>query len=183
MTPEGPIHSSNSRRFMSVMGGNRGRLHSRRGPDDRGGCGFGDIGSAIGAANAAAAVPTTGFLAAAADEVSVQIAAVFGAHAQGYQALGAQAAAFHDAFGPHLGRGRGVLRGRRSRQRIAAAGHRGRRTRGDQRAHPGVIRAAADRDGTNGGGGLLIGGGGAGSAGADGTAGSAGFAGLAGTPG
>jgi hypothetical protein len=57
-----------------------------------------DIGSAIGAANAAAVVPTTGMLAAAADEVSVQIAAVFGAHAQGYQALSAQAAAFHDAF-------------------------------------------------------------------------------------
>ena len=37
-------------------------------------------------------------LAAAADEVSVQIAAVFAAHAQGYQTLSAQAATFHDQF-------------------------------------------------------------------------------------
>src|ERR1700730_6700399 len=56
------------------------------------------IGSAIGAAHAAAAVPTTGLLAAAADEGSVQIAAVFAAHAEGYQALSAQAATFHDQF-------------------------------------------------------------------------------------
>src|SRR5436305_482145 len=56
------------------------------------------IGSAVGAANAAAAVPTSGLLAAATDEVSVQIAAVFDAHAQAYQALSAQAATFHDEF-------------------------------------------------------------------------------------
>ena len=56
------------------------------------------IGSLLSAANAAAAGPTTGVLVAAADEVSAQIAALFGAHAQGYQALGAQAAAFHDQF-------------------------------------------------------------------------------------
>jgi hypothetical protein len=37
-------------------------------------------------------------LAAAADAVSVQIVAVFGAHAHRYQALGAQAAALHDEF-------------------------------------------------------------------------------------
>jgi hypothetical protein len=56
------------------------------------------IGSSLSAANTAAAAPTTGVLVAAADEVSAQIAAIFGAHAQGYQALGAQAAAFHDQF-------------------------------------------------------------------------------------
>ncbi|WP_459797664.1 PE family protein, partial [Mycobacterium riyadhense] len=56
------------------------------------------IGSTIGAANAAAAAPTTTVLAAAEDEVSVAIAALFGCYAQGYQALGAQAASFHDRF-------------------------------------------------------------------------------------
>ena len=41
---------------------------------------------------------TTGVLAAAEDEVSAAIAAVFSAHGQGFQALGAQAAAFHAQF-------------------------------------------------------------------------------------
>src|SRR6516162_9907519 len=57
-----------------------------------------NIGSALTAAKAAAAAPTTGVLAAAEDEVSAAIAAVFSAHGQGFQALGAQAAAFHDQF-------------------------------------------------------------------------------------
>ncbi|AIH39019.1 hypothetical protein IQ42_08560 [Mycobacterium tuberculosis] len=52
------------------------------------------IRSTIRAANAAAAVPTTGALAPAADEVSAGIAALFGAQAQSYQAVSAQAAAF-----------------------------------------------------------------------------------------
>jgi hypothetical protein len=56
------------------------------------------IGSALSAANAAAAAPTTEILAAAADEVSTQIAALFGAYGDGFRALGAQAAAFHDTF-------------------------------------------------------------------------------------
>ncbi|WP_264035129.1 PE family protein, partial [Mycobacterium lacus] len=56
------------------------------------------IGSTISAANAAAAFPTTAVLAAGADEVSTTIAALFGAHAQAYQALSAQAAAFHNQF-------------------------------------------------------------------------------------
>jgi PE family len=56
------------------------------------------IGSAIGEANAAALAPTTGVLAAGADEVSAAIAALFGAHGQAYQALSAQAAAFHQQF-------------------------------------------------------------------------------------
>ncbi len=56
------------------------------------------IGSVLSAANAAAAGPTTALLAAAEDEVSAAIAAVFGSHAQEYQALSARAAAFHQQF-------------------------------------------------------------------------------------
>lgn len=57
-----------------------------------------NLGSALGSANAAALGPTSGVLAAGADEVSAGIAALFGAHAQAYQALSAQAALFHDQF-------------------------------------------------------------------------------------
>ncbi|WP_156747813.1 PE family protein, partial [Mycobacterium sp. E3198] len=53
------------------------------------------IGSAISAAQAAAAAPTTGVLAAAGDEVSRAVAAVFSGYAAAYQALGAQAASLH----------------------------------------------------------------------------------------
>ncbi|MCV7098844.1 PE family protein, partial [Mycobacterium palustre] len=53
------------------------------------------VASAITAAHAAAAGPTTGVLAAAGDEVSAAIAALFSQHASNYQTLGAQAAAFH----------------------------------------------------------------------------------------
>ena len=56
------------------------------------------IGSTINAANAAAAFPTLAVLPAGADEVSASIAALFGAHANAYQALSAQAAAFHSQF-------------------------------------------------------------------------------------
>ncbi len=56
------------------------------------------IGSAISAANAAWAAPTTAVLPAAADEVSAAIAALFSGHAQGYQALGVRAATFHAQF-------------------------------------------------------------------------------------
>src|ERR1700757_4426850 len=57
-----------------------------------------NIGSTLSAAHAAAAAPTTGLLAAAEDEVSAAIAAVFSAHGQVFQARGAQAAAFHSQF-------------------------------------------------------------------------------------
>jgi hypothetical protein len=57
-----------------------------------------NIGSTLTAAKAAAAAPTTGILAAAEDEVSAAIAALFSAHGRGFQALGAQAAAFHEQF-------------------------------------------------------------------------------------
>ncbi|WP_204808672.1 PE family protein [Mycobacterium riyadhense] len=54
------------------------------------------IGSAISTANAAAAIPTSGVLAPGADAVSAGIAALFGAHAQAYQVLSAQAVTVHD---------------------------------------------------------------------------------------
>ncbi len=66
------------------------------------------IGSAISAANAAAAAPTTAVLAAGADEVSAAIAALFSGHAQAYQALSAQAAAFHQQFVQTLAGGAGA---------------------------------------------------------------------------
>ncbi|WP_204080390.1 PE family protein [Mycobacterium riyadhense] len=56
------------------------------------------IGSNIGAANAAASLPTTGVLASAADAVSTQVAALLSAHGQGYQQISAQLSAFHDQF-------------------------------------------------------------------------------------
>ncbi|ORW32527.1 hypothetical protein AWB91_11330 [Mycobacterium paraense] len=56
------------------------------------------IGSTLEVAHAAAAAPTTGIVAAADDEVSAAIAAVFSAQGKAFQALGAQAAAFHAQF-------------------------------------------------------------------------------------
>jgi len=56
------------------------------------------IGSVISAANGTAAASTTEVAAAGADEVSAQIAALFGAHSRAYQAVSAQTAAFHDRF-------------------------------------------------------------------------------------
>lgn len=56
---------------------------------------LGTVGSAISQANAAAAASTTRVVAAAQDEVSTAIAALFGSHGQEFQALSAEAAAFH----------------------------------------------------------------------------------------
>jgi hypothetical protein len=56
------------------------------------------IGSTLGAANAAAAAPTTGVLAAAADEVSAAIATMLSQYGLSYQALSEQAAAFNAQF-------------------------------------------------------------------------------------
>jgi hypothetical protein len=61
------------------------------------------IGSMMSAQNAAAAAPTTGVIPAAADEVSALTAAQFVAHAQMYQAVGAQASAIHEMFVNTLG--------------------------------------------------------------------------------
>ena len=57
-----------------------------------------NVGSALSEANAAAANPTTGVLAAAEDEVSAAIASLFSGHGHAYQAMSAQAAAFHEQF-------------------------------------------------------------------------------------
>jgi PE family len=65
------------------------------------------LGSTISEAHAAAAVPTTGLLPAAADEISTEIAKVFGAHAQQFHAVSAQAAAFHAEFVQALKAGAG----------------------------------------------------------------------------
>ena len=65
------------------------------------------IESALSEVRAAAATQTTGLLAAADDEVSAAIAALFSAHGQGFQALGGQAAAFHAQFVQALNAGAG----------------------------------------------------------------------------
>jgi hypothetical protein len=57
-----------------------------------------EINSAIDAAKFAAAGPTTGVMAAAADEVSAAAAALFGGYGQQYQALLKQAAVFPEEF-------------------------------------------------------------------------------------
>src|SRR6185437_3524094 len=57
-----------------------------------------DIGSALRAAHGVAALPTTGLLAAAEDDVSAAIAALFGTYGREYQALGVRMTAFHDDF-------------------------------------------------------------------------------------
>jgi len=61
-------------------------------------CGAAVIGESISAAQSAAAASTTSVTAAAEDEVSAAIAALFSSHAQQFQALGTQAAVFHDQF-------------------------------------------------------------------------------------
>ena len=66
------------------------------------------IGSALHAANAAAAVPTTGLAAAGADEVSAAVTALFADFAQEYQALIAQASTFHQQFAQALSAGAGA---------------------------------------------------------------------------
>jgi PE family len=66
-----------------------------------------NIGATLSAAKSAAAAPTTGVLAAAEDEVSAAIAAMFSAHGRGFQALSAQAAVFHTQFVQTLTAGAG----------------------------------------------------------------------------
>jgi PE family len=68
---------------------------------------LGSIGSTLSAANAAAAASTTGIVAPGADAVSAAVAALLGAHAEEYQAIGAQAADFHSQFVSLLNAGTG----------------------------------------------------------------------------
>src|SRR6202008_2651055 len=56
------------------------------------------IGSVVSAGNLAAAISTTEVAAAGADEVSLAIAALFGAQAGEYQAAAAQAATYRERF-------------------------------------------------------------------------------------
>ena len=56
------------------------------------------IGAAVNTGSAAAAVPTTALVPAAADEVSALTAMQFAAHGQMYQAVSTQAAAIHEMF-------------------------------------------------------------------------------------
>ncbi|MBW0019101.1 MAG: PE domain-containing protein [Mycobacterium sp.] len=72
---------------------------------------LGAIGTALDAAHTAATAPTTAVLPAAADEVSANIAHVFSAHAQGYQELAGQAAAFHQQFVQNLTAAAGAYAG------------------------------------------------------------------------
>ncbi|SOJ53973.1 Triacylglycerol lipase [Mycobacterium simulans] len=65
------------------------------------------LGSALSAANAAAAAATTGMAPAAADEVSAAIATLLNAQAQEYQSLSAQAATYHSQFVKLLNAGAG----------------------------------------------------------------------------
>jgi hypothetical protein len=60
------------------------------------------VGSTLSAAHIAAAAPTVAVIPAAIDEVSASIAHLFSRYAQGYHALAAQAAAFHQQFVQHL---------------------------------------------------------------------------------
>jgi hypothetical protein len=60
------------------------------------------IDSSLSAAHTAAASPTVALVSAAADEVSASIAHLFSQHAQGYQAVAGQAAAFHEQFIQYL---------------------------------------------------------------------------------
>lgn len=57
-----------------------------------------DMGASIHSATTAASAHTNSLAAAAADEISTQIAAAFSAHGQEFQQVSAQAAAFHDQF-------------------------------------------------------------------------------------
>jgi hypothetical protein len=61
------------------------------------------IGAALHATTQASALPTTGVVPAAADEVSALTAAQFAAHAQMFQAVSAQAHAIHEQFVSTLG--------------------------------------------------------------------------------
>ncbi|WP_459797473.1 PE family protein, partial [Mycobacterium riyadhense] len=145
-----------------------------------------NIGSTISAANLVAAAPTTGVLAAGADQVSAAVAALFDAHAHSYQLLSAQASAFHDQLVQTLNAGAGSYASAESanaQQALLNAVNAptqtllGRPLIGDG--------ANATTPGGNGGaGGILFGNGGNGAAGAAGQAGgSGGPAGLIGNGG
>jgi hypothetical protein len=65
------------------------------------------LGSNLSAAHLAAAAPTVAVQPAAADQVSAGVAQLFSQHAQSYQALAGQAAAFPEQFAQRLTAGAG----------------------------------------------------------------------------
>lgn len=67
-----------------------------------------NVAAAVSSANTAASAGTRTVLAAGADEISVAIAALFDTHAQAYQAVSIQAAAFHAQFVQALNAGAGA---------------------------------------------------------------------------
>lgn len=69
------------------------------------------IGSSLSEATGAAAAPTTVLAPAGADEVSAAIAALFGDHAQQFQAVAARASTFHEQFVGLLNSGAGAYLG------------------------------------------------------------------------
>ncbi len=73
--------------------------------------GLAGVGDNLAEATMSAAARTTGVVAAAEDKVSTAIAAVFGAYGQEYQALSAQAQAFHEQFVNLLRSGAGAYLG------------------------------------------------------------------------
>ena len=142
-----------------------------------------NIGSTLNAANAAAS-STTGVLAAAEDEVSAAIAALFSSHGRGFQALSAQAAAFHDQFVQALSEaGSAYAAAEAANASPLDAAVQGAQSLAvfspvkDLTGRPLVGNGANGAPGTgeNGGpGGILIGNGGAGGSGADSTTGNGG---------
>lgn len=78
------------------------------------------VGSAVGAASAAASGPTIEVLAAGADEISAAVASLFASYGQSYQAISAQASAFHQSFVQALTGGRKRVCGHRGGRRISA---------------------------------------------------------------
>ena len=104
-----------------------------------------NIGSTLSTANAAAAATTTEVVAAGADEVSAAVSALFGAHGQAYQAVSAQAAAFHAQFVQALNAGAGSYAAAEAANALPAQSLEEDLLGRDQCAHPGAVRAPADR--------------------------------------
>lgn len=138
------------------------------------------IRSAISAATAAAAAPTIQVAAAGADEVSLAISALFGQHAQAYQALSAQATIFHDQFVQALTSGGNLYAAAESHtveQMVLNAINAPTQTLfGRPLIGDGANGTAENPDGQNGG--LLFGNGGAGGAGGAGGIGAGGAGGF-----
>ena len=140
------------------------------------------IGTALSDANRTAVAPTTGALAAGADEVSAAITALFNAHAKEFQALSSQAEAFHAQFAQTLAAGAGSYASAEARNTALF--------RSMEHAVLGVVNAPAEAmtgrpligngadatvpGGRGADGGLLYGNGGDGAAGVSGQAGGAG---------